>query len=402
MAESPTIESPHSADPHGIDKQSYREVLTRFATGVTVVTTLEDGADGPQPWGTTVNSFTGISLEPPLVMVCDRPRAVDPPDHRAHRPLRRQHPGRGLAGAVRLFRRCAVAAAASRCSATLPYTLGESGLPVLDAAIAYLSCDVEQVIEAGDHTMYLGRVVETGCRDEIGWPLLYFRRRYLSIERAATPDLRGKPDNASLASQTCRTIRANGIDVSYTVEGAGPPLVMLHGATSSSAEDWSAQRPLFRKAFRVYLVDARGHGGTKWDVRDGFDRDMLVDDLLAFVDALGLATFHVVGFSMGAMTALTFATRYPERLRTAIICGIDIVREPRTSVAKRLMDPERIEREEPEWAAQLEKRHGPVQGEGAWQRLLPAIADDVVDCAAPDARGSAPHSTARPAGLRRP
>lgn len=172
-------------------------------------------------------------------------------------------------------------------------------------------------------------------------------------------------------------IRANGLDVSYTVEGAGPPLVMLHGATSTSAEDWSAQRPLFRKAFRIYLVDARGHGGTKWDVRDGFDRDVLVDDLLAFVDALGLATFHVVGFSMGAMTALTFATRFPERLRTAIICGIDIVREPRTSVAKRLMEPERILREEPAWAAQLEKRHGPVQGTGAWQRLLPVIAEDV-------------------------
>jgi len=173
------------------------------------------------------------------------------------------------------------------------------------------------------------------------------------------------------------TVKANGLDVHYTVEGAGPPVVMLHGATSTSAEDWSAQRPAFRKAFRLYLVDARGHGGTRWDVRDGFDRDMLVDDLLAFVDALNLATFHVVGFSMGAMTALTFATRFPERLRTAMICGIDIVREPRASVAKRLMDPERVLREEPDWAAQLERRHGPVQGEGAWQRLLPAIANDV-------------------------
>ena len=68
-------------------------------------------------------------------------------------------------------------------------------------------------------------------------------------------------------------IRANGIDIHYTVEGAGPPLIMLHGATSAAAEDWAAQRPLFRKAFRIYLVDARGHGGTKWDVRDGFTRE---------------------------------------------------------------------------------------------------------------------------------
>jgi pimeloyl-ACP methyl ester carboxylesterase len=176
-------------------------------------------------------------------------------------------------------------------------------------------------------------------------------------------------------------VHANDIDIHYMVEGAGPPLVMLHGATSTAAEDWAAQRPAFRKAFRVHLVDARGHGGTRWDVRAGFTRDMLVDDLLAFADALSLATFHLVGFSMGAMTALTFATRYPERLRTAIICGIDTVREPRTSVARRLMDPDRIEREEPEWAARLEKRHGPVQGEGAWKHLLRAIATDVGNAA---------------------
>jgi pimeloyl-ACP methyl ester carboxylesterase len=173
------------------------------------------------------------------------------------------------------------------------------------------------------------------------------------------------------------TVRANGLDVHYTVEGAGPPLIFLHGASSTALEDWAAQRPLFRKAFRVHLVDARGHGGTRWDVRDGFDRDMLVDDLLAFADALGLTTFHVVGFSMGAMTALTFATRHPERLRTAIICGIDVVREPRSVVARRLMDPERIEREEPDWASQLERRHGPQQGEGAWRHLMRAIAHDV-------------------------
>ena len=173
------------------------------------------------------------------------------------------------------------------------------------------------------------------------------------------------------------TLEANGIAINYTVEGAGPPLVMLHGASSSALEDWAAQRPLFRKAFRVYLVDARAHGGTRWDVRQGFDRDMLVEDLLAFADGLGLSTFHLIGFSMGAMTALVFATRYPERLRTAIICGIDVQREPRASVARRLMDPERIAREEPDWAAQLERRHGPVQGEGAWRHLMSAIAADV-------------------------
>ncbi|HEY5489397.1 MAG TPA: flavin reductase family protein, partial [Candidatus Limnocylindrales bacterium] len=74
------------------------------------------------------------------------------------------------------------------------YQLSRAGLPVLDQAIAYLSCDVDRIIEAGDHTIYLGTVIETACRDDVGWPLLYFRRRYLSIERAATADLLGKAD----------------------------------------------------------------------------------------------------------------------------------------------------------------------------------------------------------------
>ena len=154
-------------------------------------------------------------------------------------------------------------------------------------------------------------------------------------------------------------------------------MVLLHSATSSALEDWSAQRPLFGRAFRLYLPDARGHAGTKWDAANGFTTEMLVADLAAFVDALHLPTFHLVGFSMGAMTAVAYATRYPDRLRTLLIAGIDVGRQPRARVAAKLMAPERIDREQPSWAEELERRHGPVQGPGAWRRLLPAIAADV-------------------------
>ncbi len=172
------------------------------------------------------------------------------------------------------------------------------------------------------------------------------------------------------------TAHANGIDIAYEAIGSGPPLVMLHGAGSTARVNWAAQTPLFAKGFRLYLPDARGHGATRWDTAKGFTVEMLVRDLEAFADAVGLDTFHLVGFSMGAMTALTFATRHPERLRTLIVAGIDTQREPRASVARRLMEPSRIERDDPEWAADLERRHGAVQGPGAWKRLLPAIAAD--------------------------
>lgn len=172
-------------------------------------------------------------------------------------------------------------------------------------------------------------------------------------------------------------LAANGIEIEYQAEGGGPPVVLLHGATSSGLEDWSAQRPLFRRAFRLYIPDARGHAGTRWDAADGWSNELLVTDLGAFVDALDLQTFHLVGFSMGANTALAYATRHPDRLRTLLISGLDTQRQPRANVARRLMDPERIDREEPAWAAALDGRHGPVQGPGAWRRLLPAIAADV-------------------------
>jgi len=173
------------------------------------------------------------------------------------------------------------------------------------------------------------------------------------------------------------TIRANELDIAYDVHGAGPPLVLLHGATSLGSGDFAAQIPLFSRAFHLFVPDARGHGRTRWDAADGFSYDWLTDDLAAFVDAIGLETFHLVGFSMGAMTALQYAVRAPERLRTLTIVGITTQREPRASVARRLMDPERADREEPAWVVELGRRHDAGQGVGAWRRLLPAIAADV-------------------------
>ena len=171
-------------------------------------------------------------------------------------------------------------------------------------------------------------------------------------------------------------VRANGLDVAYEVSGAGPPLVILHGATSLGAQDFAAQLPLLRKAFLVHMPDARGHGGTAWDARDGFSHRSLVDDLEGFLDALGLRTTHLLGFSMGAIAALEFAARDPARVRTLVVVGITAEREPRASVARRLMDPDRAD---PAWAEELERRHAAGQGPGSWRRLLPAIAADIRD-----------------------
>jgi pimeloyl-ACP methyl ester carboxylesterase len=170
-------------------------------------------------------------------------------------------------------------------------------------------------------------------------------------------------------------LEANGLRVAYLVEGEGPPLVLLHAATSSATEDWAAQRPLLRQHFRLYLPDARGHAGTRWDSGRGWDHDMLLADLVAFADGLGLERFHVAGLSMGAGTALAFAIRHPERALSAVLAAVAVEPEPRNRVARQLMDPERAD---PAWAARLARRHDPVQGEGAWRQLLVAIRGDIL------------------------
>jgi pimeloyl-ACP methyl ester carboxylesterase len=172
-------------------------------------------------------------------------------------------------------------------------------------------------------------------------------------------------------------VAANGLDIAYERSGSGPPLILLHGATGSGRDHFAPLLPTLAETFTVLAPDARGHAGTRWDVDAGWTAADLVDDVEAFADALGLATFHLFGYSMGAMTALQLAARSPARLRTLVVVSITTEREPRLSVGRRLMDPGRVERDDPIWAAQLAARHDPVQGDGAWRRLLPAIVDDI-------------------------
>jgi pimeloyl-ACP methyl ester carboxylesterase len=153
----------------------------------------------------------------------------------------------------------------------------------------------------------------------------------------------------------------------------------MHGASSAGREDFGAQVPALARSFTCLLPDARGHATTVWSAAAGLHVADLVADLAALLDALGLASAHLVGFSMGGSTALAFAIAHPERVASLVLVGTATEREPRTSVIRRLADVERIERQDPAWAAALARRHDPVQGPGAWRRLMPAIAAFVAE-----------------------
>jgi flavin reductase (DIM6/NTAB) family NADH-FMN oxidoreductase RutF len=181
-----------AAAPTGV-QGLYREVLGRFVTGVTVVTALDDRGDRSQPWGTTVNAFSAVSIDPLIVLVCiGRERSIGPILSRTKRfavnilPEGSQDLSDCFAGAPSSLPRTAFCGA--------EYRLGRLGVPILESAIAHVECESEREIEVGDHVIYLGRVVSMETHDVHGLPLLYYRGRYLRIERAAQADLRGKPD----------------------------------------------------------------------------------------------------------------------------------------------------------------------------------------------------------------
>jgi len=174
------------------DGDRFRQVMGRFVTGVSVVTTLSDG----RPEGITVNALSPVSLQPPLVMIAlDRRRFITP----MVRELGRYAVnvlGEGQQGLSDCFAHAAVKPGREDfCGAA--WHAGTTGLPLIDGSIATLECTVVETYPAGDHDMFIGRVdaLDDGGAEaaEVG-PLLYFRRRYLRIEQAAHADVEGKPE----------------------------------------------------------------------------------------------------------------------------------------------------------------------------------------------------------------
>ena len=167
--------------------ETFRKVMGHFATGVSVVTTLE----GERPWGITVNALSSVSLDPPLVRIAlDRRRKINPTVHAAGRYAvnvlseAQQAIGDCFAGApVRPGRDefCEVA-----------WHPGETGLPLIDGAIAALECTVAETFAVGDHDLFIGRVDSLVNEEHHPMPLLFYRRRYLRIERAQAMEPEGR------------------------------------------------------------------------------------------------------------------------------------------------------------------------------------------------------------------
>lgn len=152
-----------------IDPALFRRLLSRFATGVTVLTTRDAGGN---PVGMTASSLVSVSLEPPLISVCVDVSAE------MHRVLSASGDfvvNVLAAGQQQLSERFANMPAERRFE-DVAWRRTSSGLIVLEGVLAHIECQRFAEYPLGDHTLFVGRV--TGGAASDGEPLLYFRSRY--------------------------------------------------------------------------------------------------------------------------------------------------------------------------------------------------------------------------------
>ena len=157
-----------------MDPDTFRAVLDRFASGVTVVTTTDAER---QDHGMTVSAFCSLSLAPPLVLVCiDRAASM----HGLLQPDVAFAVNILSAGQEAISRRFSTGDPPNRFDG-LGYARGQTGVPLLDDVLAWLECRVAARHEEGDHTVVIGRVETAGARQDR--PLLYYRGGYAQLER---------------------------------------------------------------------------------------------------------------------------------------------------------------------------------------------------------------------------
>lgn len=112
------------------------------------------------------------------------------------------------------------------------------------------------------------------------------------------------------------------ISLCYTMQGAGPPLLLLHG-NGEDGSYFSHQINCFSRRYTVYAIDTRGHGKTPRGTAP-FTIAQFAEDLLDFVDEQDLAQVRLLGFSDGANIALSFALTNPERVRRLVLNGANL------------------------------------------------------------------------------
>lgn len=146
-------------------------------------------------------------------------------------------------------------------------------------------------------------------------------------------------------------IEANGIRMHYTIEGDGPPVVLLHGYQLDRSF-WEPQVSALRRQYRVIVPDLRGHGASGLGNVETSSMELLADDLRALLDRVAVREPIVLaGLSMGGYTAFAFWRKQPERVRALILADTRASADTDDGRRTRLAIAEQVEREQSSRAA---------------------------------------------------
>ena len=118
-----------------------------------------------------------------------------------------------------------------------------------------------------------------------------------------------------------KDINANGISIRCRIEGReGAPWMVFSNSLMTNLSLWDDQVAVFADKYRILRYDQRGHGNTSVNSVP-CNIDLLVDDAIGLLDALGIARLIFIGVSMGSGTALRIAQRYPQRIERIVMCA---------------------------------------------------------------------------------
>jgi flavin reductase (DIM6/NTAB) family NADH-FMN oxidoreductase RutF len=154
-----------------MDSQELRRVMGHFATGVTVVTTKDEGET---PFGLTANAFASLSLNPPLALVCVDKAAQCYSCFEDAKIFAINVLGEGQEEISRRF-----ATKGAQKFNGIPWHKSESGLALIDGAIGHIECKVVHSYDGGDHTIYVGEVLRAKTTGER--PLIFFKGKYTRL-----------------------------------------------------------------------------------------------------------------------------------------------------------------------------------------------------------------------------
>jgi pimeloyl-ACP methyl ester carboxylesterase len=127
----------------------------------------------------------------------------------------------------------------------------------------------------------------------------------------------------AIAQTTDKSFNSNGVQIRYVEQGAGEPILLIHGYTRSIETNW-LETGVFQdlaKDHRVIAFDLRGHGKSGKPTDPAAYGSDMVQDAIRILDHLGIRRAHVVGYSLGAIITAKLLTTNPDRFLTATLGG---------------------------------------------------------------------------------